>query len=81
MSANSFKPLASGDESVTLGRLSQLTGFPEEFIKKELILEDGETLTLPLLREKVIRYLGGIYAVEGDQEGDVSDFFRRKCAS
>ena len=73
MSVKSFKPLESGKESVSLGRLSQLTGFPEEFIKRELFLDDDETLTLPLLREKAIRYLNGLYAMEVDEHG--------RCAS
>ena len=80
MSAKSLKPLESGNESVSLGKLSRLTGFPEEFIKRELIL-DEEGLTLPLLRERAIRYLDGIYGVEADNGHDISTGLRPKRAS
>ena len=68
MSADSFKSLerTSDRDRVSLGRLSQLTGFPEDFIKKELLLE-GDSVSLSLLRERVANYLDGIYAVDSAQ--------------
>ena len=46
-------------EVVSLGNLSELTGFPVDYIKRELLL-DGENvdeLTLEELRKKVLAYL------------------------
>lgn len=44
------------DTKLSLSSLSELTGFPEDFIKKELLLE-GETLSMKELRESVLTYL------------------------
>ena len=67
MLTDSFKPLrgmSCEEERVSLDRLSQLTGFPKDFIKKELLLDD-DILSLSLLRERAVRYLDGIYGEEG----------------
>ena len=65
MSMDSFKSSGECEELVSLDKLSQLTGFPEDFIKKELLLDD-DTLSLSLLRKHVTHYLNGIYAIETD---------------
>ena len=44
------------DKKVPLSSLSELTGFPVEFIKKELLLE-GEELSMSDLRTSMISYL------------------------
>lgn len=44
------------EEKVPLASLSELTGFPVEFIKKELLL-DGEELSLEDLRKSMVTYL------------------------
>ncbi|MBK23377.1 MAG: hypothetical protein CME70_05165 [Halobacteriovorax sp.] len=44
------------DQKVPLSSLSELTGFPVEFIKKELLLE-GEELSMSDLRTSMISYL------------------------
>lgn len=44
------------DQKVPLSSLSELTGFPVEFIKKELLLE-GEELSMSELRTSMISYL------------------------
>ena len=61
-----MESFGKSDEIVSLGKLSQLTGFPEEFIKKELLL-NGDALSLSSLRKHVAQYLNGIYGMEGDQ--------------
>lgn len=45
------------DLGVSLGSLAALTGFPVEYIKRELFLEDGQELSVEELREKVTAYL------------------------
>ena len=65
MSVESCKPIREHEETVSVGRLSQLTGFPEDFIKKELLLDD-DTLSLFFLRQRVSQYLNGIYGMEGE---------------
>lgn len=48
---------ALGDnQKVPLSSLSELTGFPVEFIKKELLLEESE-LSMSDLRTSMISYL------------------------
>jgi predicted HTH domain antitoxin len=44
---------------VTLGTLAELTGFPVDYIKRELLLEGEslEELTLEELRRRVLAYL------------------------
>ena len=44
------------DQKVPLSSLSELTGFPVDFIKKELLLE-GEELSMAELRTSMISYL------------------------
>ena len=44
------------DEKVSLHSLSELTGFPVDFIKKELLLQD-EPISMNELRYSVLRYL------------------------
>ena len=41
---------------VTLKSLANLTGFPTDFIKEELLVED-EVLTLDELRQRMVVYL------------------------
>ena len=51
------KPIA--ETEVSVGALAELTGFPVEYIKRELHL-DGETeenMTIEELRKKVLAYL------------------------
>lgn len=43
-------------DKIPLASLSQLTGFPIEFIKKELLLDDEE-LSLEDLRNSMLNYL------------------------
>ena len=50
---------SSESEVVSLGTLAELTGFPVDYIKRELLLE-GETiegLSVEDLRAKVLAYL------------------------
>lgn len=44
------------NEKVSLSSLSELTGFPVDFIKKELLL-DEEPVSMNELRASVLRYL------------------------
>jgi len=44
-------------EAISLDSLSQLTGFPVEFIKKELLILDDQTFTLDQLRSRMLKYL------------------------
>ena len=66
MSVESCRLVKECEETVSLGKLSQLTGFPEDFIKKELLLSD-DTLSLFFLRKRVTEYLNGIYGMEDNQ--------------
>ncbi len=50
------KPESNVSE-VSLGSLAALTGFPVEYIKRELFLDDGQELSVEELREKVMAYL------------------------
>ncbi|GAB4009984.1 MAG: hypothetical protein Fur0010_01700 [Bdellovibrio sp.] len=43
-------------DKIPLASLSQLTGFPIEFIKKELLLDDEE-LSMEDLRSSMLKYL------------------------
>lgn len=52
----SSKP-ESMETGVSLGSLAEMTGFPVEYIKRELFLDDGSDLTVEELREKVMAYL------------------------
>ncbi len=46
----------SEKERVSLSTLSKMTGFPLEFIKKELLVQ-GDSLSMSELRESVLDYL------------------------
>lgn len=48
------------DVGVTLGSLAEMTGFPIDYIKRELLLENEEGLSVEELREKVLAYLNSI---------------------
>ena len=50
------KESIDGNEKVSLSSLSELTGFPVEFIKKELLL-DQEPISMNDLRQSMIAYL------------------------
>ena len=45
------------EDSVTLGSLAELTGFPVDYIKRELSLDAESDLSVEELREKVLKYL------------------------
>ncbi len=47
------------EEVVSLGALAELTGFPVDYIKRELFLEgeDASEMTMDELRKKVLAYL------------------------
>ncbi|MGZ3787043.1 MAG: hypothetical protein ACXVLQ_00890 [Bacteriovorax sp.] len=49
----------TSDSVVLLGTLAELTGFPAEYIKRELLLSDEESqeMTTEELRAKVLAYL------------------------
>ena len=44
-------------ETVSLSNLSELTNFPEDFLKKELLLKDNKEISIEDLRAKVLHYL------------------------
>ena len=44
-------------ESVSLSNLSELTNFPVDFLKKELLLDQQEDISLEDLRKRVLHYL------------------------
>lgn len=45
------------EEGVNLATLAELTGFPVDYIKRELLLSDDQELSMDDLREKVLSYL------------------------
>ncbi len=47
---------SSMDEKVSFSTLSEMTGFPVEFIKKELLI-DEEPVSMSLLRKSMATYL------------------------
>ena len=51
-----IKPESSVSD-VSLGSLATLTGFPVDYIKRELFLDDDADLSVEELREKVMAYL------------------------
>ncbi len=55
---DSDKP-SSTDVGVTLGSLAEMTGFPIEYIKRELLL-DEDSLSVDELRERVLAYLNAL---------------------
>lgn len=50
-------PTAQENEQVSISSLSDMTGFPEDFIKRELLLEDDRQISMHELRQSVLRYL------------------------
>lgn len=50
---------STSDSVVSLGTLAELTGFPVDYIKRELLLGDEgtEEMTMEELRMKVLAYL------------------------
>ena len=48
--------LSGDDEEITLEQISLLTDFPEDFIKKELLIEKNE-ISMKDFRLKVLEYL------------------------
>ncbi|NOT80895.1 MAG: hypothetical protein HOP07_18065 [Bacteriovoracaceae bacterium] len=60
MGALGLKEIGKPDSSeaeVSLGSLAELTGFPIDYIKRELILKDDQDLSVEELRAKVLAYL------------------------
>jgi hypothetical protein len=55
---NVSKPTTT-EEVVSLGALAELTGFPVDYIKRELLSGDEEVteMTMTELRKKVLAYL------------------------
>lgn len=51
-----------GEEMVDFGTLSELTGFPVDFIKQELLLEDGP-VSMDDLRLSMLKYLDATMGV------------------
>lgn len=51
---------ATMDLGVTLSSLAEMTGFPVDYIKRELLLENETNLSIEELREKVLTYLNSI---------------------
>ncbi len=47
----------SKETEVSLGSLAELTGFPVDYIKRELVLSDDSDLSVEELRKKVMAYL------------------------
>lgn len=48
---------ATTETAVSLGSLAELTGFPVDYIKRELLLDGEEELSMEELRKKVLAYL------------------------
>jgi len=48
---------SESDTEVSLGSLAEKTGFPVDYIKRELILSDDSDLSVEELRAKVLAYL------------------------
>jgi hypothetical protein len=53
---NKAQFLANSDEKVSISSLADMTGFPEDFIKKELLLDD-EPVSMNQLRASMLTYL------------------------
>ncbi len=51
------KPSTQEESEVSVEKLSDLTGFPADFIKRELLLNDDQDLSLDELRKRVLSYL------------------------
>jgi hypothetical protein len=48
------------ETGVSLSSLAEETGFPVDYIKRELLLSGEEELSMQELREKVLAYLNSI---------------------
>ena len=48
--------LSGDEEGITLEQISLLTNFPEDFIKKELLIDQNE-ISMKEFRSKVLEYL------------------------
>jgi hypothetical protein len=46
---------------VSLATLAELTGFPVDYIKRELVLSEDQELSVEELREKVLGYLDSAF--------------------
>lgn len=59
MGALGLKDSVSTDSEteVSLGSLAEMTGFPVDYIKRELVLSDDNDLSVEELRKKVLAYL------------------------
>ena len=57
------KSSASESEVVSLGNLAELTGFPVDYIKRELLLEGEsvDSMSVEELRNKVLAYLNASF--------------------
>ena len=51
------KPESEAAAGVSLGSLAELTGFPVDYIKRELFLNTDEEISVEELRMKVLAYL------------------------
>jgi hypothetical protein len=47
----------STETGVSLGALSEMTGFPVDYIKRELLLDGESDLSVEELRKRVLAYL------------------------
>ena len=54
---NLFSTSENADVPISLEQIALLTDFPEDFIKKELLLEGVEEISLKEFRAKVLEYL------------------------
>ena len=61
-----FRSDLSGDEEgITVEQIALLTDFPEDFIKKELLI-DGKEISMKEFRVKVLEYLEKTIKLETD---------------
>ena len=51
------KELPGDDEGITIEQIALLTDFPEDFIKKELLIGDQKEISMKDFRIKVLEYL------------------------
>lgn len=59
---DSHKPDSVEEAGVSLGSLAELTGFPIDYIKRELLLEGEQDLSVEELRAKVLAYLDASFS-------------------
>jgi hypothetical protein len=52
---------STNEEGVSLQTLSELTGFPVDYIQRELVLSNEEELSVDELRKKVLSYLDSAF--------------------